>query len=152
MRENKYLAGFVILGMVAVMATIFWASSKAQAIPVFARKYRTSCTTCHIGFPKLTSFGAVLYGNNENPHGEMEPDRVNYVSWFGEADWVIFPWMVAAFRWEEVDPDSGLADTKRAVGSLITYPRANIRLVFEGRFGVHSDNADKYLALLDYVF
>ncbi len=100
----------------------------------------------------LDLFGAVLYGNNDNPHGEMEPDRVNYVSWFGEVDWVIFPWMVAAFRWEEVDPDSGLADTKRAVGSLITYPRANIRLVFEGRFGVHSDNADKYLALLDYVF
>ncbi|MFQ5873607.1 MAG: hypothetical protein ACE5JL_07380 [Dehalococcoidia bacterium] len=100
----------------------------------------------------LDLFGAVLYGNNDDPDAERRRDRVNYVSWFGEVDWVVFPWMVAAFRWEEVDPDSGLADTKRAVGSLITYPRANIRMVFEGRFGVHSDNADKYIAALDYVF
>ena len=29
----------------------------AQAIPSFARKYGTSCTTCHTVYPKLTPFG-----------------------------------------------------------------------------------------------
>ncbi|GBD93421.1 hypothetical protein BMS3Abin05_01004 [bacterium BMS3Abin05] len=29
----------------------------AQAIPAFARKYRTSCATCHAAFPKLNAFG-----------------------------------------------------------------------------------------------
>jgi len=29
----------------------------AEAIPVFARKYRTTCATCHAPFPKLSAFG-----------------------------------------------------------------------------------------------
>ncbi len=30
---------------------------RAWAVPAFARKYKTSCTTCHTIFPKLTPFG-----------------------------------------------------------------------------------------------
>src|SRR4029077_13852851 len=29
----------------------------AYAIPAFARKYQTSCTTCHTNFPELNDFG-----------------------------------------------------------------------------------------------
>lgn len=29
----------------------------AYSIPAFARKYKTSCATCHTGFPKLNAFG-----------------------------------------------------------------------------------------------
>ena len=29
----------------------------ASAIPPFARQYGTSCSTCHIDFPKLNDFG-----------------------------------------------------------------------------------------------
>ncbi len=37
----------------------------AQAIPVFARKYKTACTTCHwIAFPKLNSFGMAFRARN----------------------------------------------------------------------------------------
>ncbi|MFQ6618761.1 MAG: hypothetical protein ACE5QV_08755, partial [Fidelibacterota bacterium] len=36
---------------------------KAHAIPAFARKYRTSCVTCHISFPKLTPFGEAFRNN-----------------------------------------------------------------------------------------
>ena len=31
--------------------------NKSYAIPAFARKYQTSCTTCHLDFPKLNDFG-----------------------------------------------------------------------------------------------
>lgn len=31
--------------------------SKSYAIPPFARKYHTSCQTCHLDFPKLNDFG-----------------------------------------------------------------------------------------------
>src|SRR5579864_7084019 len=31
--------------------------SKSYAIPAFARQYQTSCTTCHVDFPKLNDFG-----------------------------------------------------------------------------------------------
>ena len=32
-------------------------SSRSYAIPAFARMYGTSCSTCHIDFPKLNDFG-----------------------------------------------------------------------------------------------
>lgn len=44
-----------ILGAVVVM-TLLWAQP-AQAIPAFSRQYNTSCSTCHVDFPKLNDFG-----------------------------------------------------------------------------------------------
>jgi hypothetical protein len=29
----------------------------SRAIPAFARQYQTSCSTCHVDFPKLNDFG-----------------------------------------------------------------------------------------------
>jgi hypothetical protein len=42
-----------VLVMLALVAT----ESTALAVPAFARKYQTSCQTCHIVFPKLNAFG-----------------------------------------------------------------------------------------------
>lgn len=50
---------------------IFSLTQEAQAIPTFARKYRTSCTTCHVGFNKLNPFGeAYRYNGYQIPQGE----------------------------------------------------------------------------------
>ncbi len=38
-------------------------SDTGRALPAFARKYGTSCTTCHVMVPKLNSFG-VAFRNN----------------------------------------------------------------------------------------
>jgi hypothetical protein len=38
-------------------------AAPAQAIPAFARKYGTSCTTCHTVYPKLTPFGEAFRRN-----------------------------------------------------------------------------------------
>ena len=32
-------------------------SSSSYAIPAFSRQYGTSCSTCHVNFPKLNDFG-----------------------------------------------------------------------------------------------
>src|SRR5579872_708756 len=32
-------------------------STRTYAIPAFSRQYQTSCTTCHLDFPKLNDFG-----------------------------------------------------------------------------------------------
>jgi hypothetical protein len=45
----------LILLMIATFALALVPS--AAAIPAFARQYGTSCTTCHIDFPKLNDFG-----------------------------------------------------------------------------------------------
>jgi hypothetical protein len=49
-------AFFRFLGcMLAIL--VIWPWPRAEAIPAFARKYQTSCQTCHIAFPKLNPFG-----------------------------------------------------------------------------------------------
>ncbi len=42
---------------VLVLLFVVGASTRAWAVPAFARKYKTSCVTCHTIFPKLTPFG-----------------------------------------------------------------------------------------------
>lgn len=46
---------------------------KSMAIPAFSRKYKTSCATCHIAFPKLTAFGEAFRRNGyQFPEGGDE--------------------------------------------------------------------------------
>ncbi len=47
---RKLTAFFIFVAMAG-------ATGHAWAVPAFARKYKTSCTTCHTIFPKLTPFG-----------------------------------------------------------------------------------------------
>lgn len=47
-----------IVALVAIFGYMETFVPKADAIPAFARKYDTSCNTCHVsGFPKLNDFG-----------------------------------------------------------------------------------------------
>jgi hypothetical protein len=46
--------------------------STAQAVPAFARKYQTSCQTCHIVFPKLNAFGEAFRLRGYRMPGETE--------------------------------------------------------------------------------
>jgi thiol-disulfide isomerase/thioredoxin len=50
MRSARLLSALVLFGLLTL-------AGRAQAIPAFARKYKTSCVTCHTIFPKLTPFG-----------------------------------------------------------------------------------------------
>ena len=44
----------------------------ARAVPVFSRKYQTSCQTCHTIFPKLNPFGQAFRLNGYHLPGETE--------------------------------------------------------------------------------
>lgn len=46
----SYLAGLAVLGLEAF-------ATEAFAIPTFARRYETSCATCHQAFPRLNGVG-----------------------------------------------------------------------------------------------
>src|SRR5208282_1352096 len=41
----------------AFVLTVILLTGNGYAIPAFSRQYGTSCTTCHIDFPKLNDFG-----------------------------------------------------------------------------------------------
>src|SRR2546427_9110749 len=49
--------------VIAAAMLLALSSLPAHAIPAFARKYGTSCTTCHTIFPKLAPFGEAFRRN-----------------------------------------------------------------------------------------
>ncbi|MBI2834047.1 MAG: hypothetical protein HYX76_06435, partial [Acidobacteria bacterium] len=56
-----------------ILATLFvLAATDALAIPAWARKYRTSCSTCHTVFPKLNYFGKAFRNNGYRFPGGLE--------------------------------------------------------------------------------
>lgn len=57
MNWRTWLARGMMLGLILGVA------QQSFAIPAFARKYKTSCATCHEGFPRLSAVGEA-FGNN----------------------------------------------------------------------------------------
>ncbi len=47
-------------------------AARCDAVPAFARKYQTSCQTCHILFPKLNAFGEAFRLRGHRMPGETE--------------------------------------------------------------------------------
>lgn len=53
---------YVIIPLISILVLLSF-ERVSEAIPVFARKYRTSCMTCHSVFPKLNPFGEAFRRN-----------------------------------------------------------------------------------------
>src|SRR5450830_1224259 len=62
---------FVIRATLILLAFVI-SESTAHAVPAFARKYQTSCQTCHIVFPKLNAFGEAFRLRGYRMPGETE--------------------------------------------------------------------------------
>jgi hypothetical protein len=60
MTKLRFLTAAVGIALV-IGFTIF--AAKTNAIPTFARKYKTSCSTCHYAYPKLNAFGKAFENN-----------------------------------------------------------------------------------------
>lgn len=82
MKQKRFI---FILAFIIFLSVMF--ANNANAIPTFARKYRTSCTTCHIGFNKLNGFGEAYRLNGYNiPAGDAayikeEPASLGAPAW-----------------------------------------------------------------------
>jgi hypothetical protein len=51
----------------------------AEALPLFARKYKMSCVMCHTGFPQLNSFGQSFASNGYQMPEEDPKDHVEQI-------------------------------------------------------------------------
>ena len=85
----KKIVYFVILGSIFILI----ASEQSSAIPAFARKYKTSCATCHVGFPKLNAFGDAFRRNGYQfpGHTDAEFTKDEEVSLGAEGNKKSFP-------------------------------------------------------------
>ena len=72
---------------VCMVPALFW-SQDSSAIPAFARKYQTSCYTCHAGFPTRNAFGEAFKANGyrwpggeEEDHAKQEQTKLGAEGW-----------------------------------------------------------------------
>jgi hypothetical protein len=74
------------------MALVLTWSSPAAAVPTFARKYGTSCLTCHTVYPKLTPFGEAFRRNGFRfPGTDSDFVKQDPVPLGPDADKQVFP-------------------------------------------------------------
>src|SRR5713101_6500915 len=57
MQRKGSLPAVVSSAILVIPISLLSVSGRSYAIPAFSRQYHTSCTTCHIDFPKLNDFG-----------------------------------------------------------------------------------------------
>jgi hypothetical protein len=64
-KERNSGASYIVLivGLIAALYMFFGYPTSSYGIPAFARKYQTSCTTCHTNFPELNDFGEAFKKN-----------------------------------------------------------------------------------------
>ena len=66
-KRDRISLGFVKVLVLAISPALLFIllkpPPKALAIPAFARKYQTSCATCHNNFPELNDFGEAFKKN-----------------------------------------------------------------------------------------
>ena len=65
---SKRQLGSFLLGVAGFL--LF--AAEAAAVPAFARKYQTSCQTCHVAYPKLNTFGQAFRLLGYRMPGETE--------------------------------------------------------------------------------
>jgi len=69
----------LLVALVAAMLATFAGVRKADALPSFARKYQTSCLTCHTIYPVLNPFGEAFRRNGyrfPSQKGSVDSDSV----------------------------------------------------------------------------
>jgi hypothetical protein len=115
----------------------------AQAIPPFARKYETSCQTCHIAYPKLNAFGKAFMNNGYViPEGEEDLIKQEPISMGAEAWKRVWPkavWPGAIPRWFPISMRSDfnfnyLPDSENEVKTDFQTP-SEIELLAGGNLG-----------------
>ena len=65
---------FVCLVAATILTVTF--TEESYSIPAFARKYKTSCATCHNGFAKMTAFGDAFRRSGYQFPGGTDPEFV----------------------------------------------------------------------------
>lgn len=79
-------------GLAFVFVITFISVKEARAIPVFARKYKTSCATCHYAYPKLNGFGKAFKNNGYRyPGGDENYRKEEPVSMGSESYKKVWP-------------------------------------------------------------
>jgi hypothetical protein len=142
----------LLLIVFALFLITVWNAAKSEAVPVFARKYQTSCQTCHTAFPRLNPFGEAFRMNGHQWPGPIEAEQEhakdNPVKLGAEAYKRVFPDAVWPSTLPALPPismiaSSGFTYEKGDSGSTGTFDQPTLELQATGTFG---DNVSFFIA------
>jgi hypothetical protein len=159
--KKKKVAVIVSTLLLGIAPMMLW-SEKADALPVFARKYHTSCNTCHSALPVRNGFGEAFRNNGYRfPAGtdeEMvkeEPIKLGqdaYKNVFPDAVWPSdMPNMpslgfLAKLRYymPEGQDGSGMFETTKIYADLETFFAGTIteNITYFGDFAINQDGLE----------
>jgi hypothetical protein len=71
-RKNRHL---IVLMCSFVLFFVSW-SAESFAVPAFARKYHTACSTCHLAFPVRNGFGEAFRNNGYRFPNDADDEMV----------------------------------------------------------------------------
>ncbi len=66
----------IVPALLLIAAFLLLGTVPSYSIPAFARKYKTSCMTCHNGFPKLNAFGEAFRRNGYQFPAGTDPEVI----------------------------------------------------------------------------
>ncbi len=103
-------------------------------------------------FHDLNLFGAYMRGETRldplsAPHATAE-----FTSWFTEADYVIYPWLIGALRYEQVDLPMPMHDIERWTPHVTALIRANVKFTFDAELYPKEDVRNRYLFNFAFAF
>lgn len=82
----------IVLSLFLTLLGVAFFQERAEAIPTFARKYKTTCMTCHATYPRLTALGQAIRLNGlKMPEGDEIYIKEEVVSQGAEAYKRVFP-------------------------------------------------------------
>lgn len=93
---------------------------------------------------------ATVFGDDSSalPRG-----KYNSFAWMVGVEWVIKPWLIGVLRYEEVHRESSfLPSESRVVPAIVIYPRANMRLLVEGKINTRKFSDSQILGVVDWAY
>ena len=98
----------------------------------------------------LTVGGGYLFGRNDSPYGQLSHSAVDSHTWYAEAYYFLYAWLIPYMRYEALQLDlpmdvPGLSpnqDRVRLIASVKALLRANVALAVEGRLALTDERLE----------
>ena len=144
---------------VATRKSVADANDLAQLVKLQAEWTRANVQKCAAYWRDLNVFGAYVHGSDTLQQfdqasgdlvGEIQP---TYHSFFAQADYLIYPWLQAAARYETLTPgDRTVPNLRTGVFNLSALIRANVKAMVEYQRDLRAGENHSLNALLRFAF
>ena len=93
-----------------------------------------------------------MWGKTEMDPALLEDADVTFRAALAQADYMVYPWLVASLRYERVDYDDAFGDVTRWLPHLTALIRANVKFSAEAALYPDEVFSDRYRFWFNFAF